>query len=318
MDFLISRQEIRRQVLAMSSQANDALLHAQAISQLNAQIDFAAQRVAQYSSWLTLRRQAILPVGKHQTSVSYADLERARWMYERYPNDYRPATYGSEYDSWQPDAVDLASATFAPVGPAGFLAAAVWDNRNGRQERYVPLIRRSITPEMSQERFLAAGAEVYVTDVYNGESSTTIADNQSIASGKLDDASGLLQIVDPQADGIHLWPLPDQRYVILVNYLASPTWSAYNQQIPTSQIDQQLSIVDGIAIIHFTLANVFALQLDDFNSKRHEALGMQRMTELRGKQATGERIQMNSDITFNDYDEEQNMVLPRWQTQVVR
>lgn len=307
MDLFLSRQEIRRQILATTGYTTDGVLGSQDTQRVNALIDQASLMVAAQCRWISARRVVQVGLEPNTQDISYRFLEQAHWMAGKYPTLYNPLTYGTPADTWVP--TDLATAPIGNVGPGGVYEIAYWDPE---VREYTKIPRLTHPVAVSQDRLLKYPAEVEKQSVYAGDDSATTAEKVSQAVAEADARRTRPYSYEARTSGIRLWPLLDTRYVLNVSYDVTPTWQYAFASLGAEAIDQQLSIVDGLAIVFYVCAEMYAQQGDDYQAKRYEGRAVQRIMDLRGRQNTGESIPLDSEATFDLEHANSDRYLPRW------
>jgi hypothetical protein len=307
MELYLPRLAIRQQVLVLTGYSADALLSAQEAGVLNARIDLAALRVAGKNRWLTLQRQVSVPIDTDHPIISYRFLEQAYWLEANFPGQYHPGTYDTPADTFAPN---LALAPINNVGPAGILDLVYWDADKGE---YKPMIRATEALRFSQDRWADAPAEAQLNSVYAADPAATTTAKVAAAEGLREAQRARPYSYEARQDGIHIWPLPDKRYVIRSAYTISPTW-AYPGQGPNTvtNIDQVVSVVDAMAIIYYAAAASFRHQGDKDQAAAYEAMADERIRELRAFQSTSESVVADTEAAFDNDYEQNNRGLPRW------
>ena len=299
----------------MAGYSSDLSLAAQDKARVDSYIDAGSLRVAGAGRWIGLQRRATVGLPQDTTVISYRQIEEARWMEAKYPNQYHPGTFGTTADTWRPS--DLASADIANIGPAGILEASCW---NAQKYEYYPLYKATQQTRFDMDRWTDLTAETQLISVANGDSPADTATAVSNVDGLRRQNRSRPYSFNPEKDGIRIWPVPDVpagglQYVIRFIYTVTPTWQYQYQGFNSQQIDQLPSVVDAQAIIFFVVARLFAQQGDDF--LRDDFLGQceQRIRDLRAQQATGESISQDTEAAFDrDYETNIGRVMPNWQT----
>ena len=320
MDQFLSRQEIRRLARAMVGDSTDELVSSQQTVQVNALIDAAAIKVAGECRWLATQRRASLGIDTAQEVLSYQAIEQAYWLEQHYPSQYLPLTFGTAADTFNP--ADLATADLKYIGPGNIIAVAVWDQG---ARRYYPVGKAKIPIDEDLDRWVKNAQEAQVLGTFNGDTAAEI--NASVqAETSLSEAQrGLVQWCHPRLDGIHFWPISDQRRVIRVQYEISASWNYYAQVLTPAQIDQITSSVDGVAIYLQVISDLFAQQGDTMQSERFcnddgvtpsgkKGTGKfwDRIRTLKGRQNTGEAIAIDKSCTFDQDQDLPERTIPRW------
>jgi hypothetical protein len=306
MDLFLSRQEIRRQIFQSAGYTSDALLGSQEYNRVNLLIDDASLKVAAMSRWLSMERRASVPLDMDQTRISYRLLEECYWNERKYPNQYHPGTYLTPADTWL--APDLATYPLANVGPGGIIGAAYWD---ASKYAYSPLVKARTPVSLDQDRWTDVVAETQLNDVFNNVSAATLASDVAGVDGLRQRNRSNPYSIFPGQDGIDIWPIPDQRYVVRIDYTVTPTWM-YNQQGTDTVIDQRVSLVDAKAIVYYAVSEMYAQQSDDYQASRWEKKGNQRISDLKGWQNSGEAIVADTEAAFDNDYETSDRQIPRW------
>lgn len=257
MDQFLSRQEIRRLVRAIIGDSTDELVSSQQTTGVNAIIDAVAVEVASMSRWLTTQRRAELGLDIDQEVVGYQAIEEARWLEANYPSQYLPLTYGTPSDTFAP--ADLLTASLQYVGAGNIMEVAVWD----RDARRWYKLRKNIIPiDQDKTRADKAAQEGALLDAADGLTTTEINDNIDAETALNVADRGIPICYEARADGIHIWPRADIRYVLRVAYVISPSWEYHQQVLTPAAIDQIPSCVDGQAIVAGACSDLFAQQGD--------------------------------------------------------
>jgi hypothetical protein len=313
MDLALSRQEIRRLCRSVIGDATDELISSDQNEQINALIDSAANAVASKCRWLALQRRAEVGLDENQELLSYTAIETAYWLEQHYPTQYLPLTYGTAADNFNP--ADLASANLAYIGPGNITNAAIWSQE---ARRYYPVRRITIPIEQDQDRYAKNVQEQVKLDTLAGKSPADIAADVASETALSKAQRGQQVACEPRADGIHWWPIPEERRVCRIAYTVNPGWQCHMGVLPIAQIDQIPSNVDGLAIQFRVLSDMYAQQGDSFQSKRYcdddnqKGQFWDRIRQLRAAQATGEAIPLDSSCTFDDDRDLPERTIPRW------
>ena len=330
MDLFMTRLEIRRLARATVGDSTDESVSSQQTVQLNAIIDQVAADVAGLSRWISTTRYAELAIDADQEVIPYTSIERARWLQEKYPERYNPMTYNlNGTDGFAPS--EMPGADFAYVGPGNVVEASVWPlgqgDTNVYGSTYVPMIKTIIPEYLSMMRLQKQVAEGQLLDRASGQTRATINTDMQANLALYQNARGLPRYFEPRADGLHVYPIPGKRHALRLKYTIFFTWENYLQApcaLSIQTIDGIKSVVDGMAIVHGTCAEMYAQQGDVYQSERHRKdderlMGKDgtgkfwtRIHQLKGNQNTGQRIALDDRCTF---DEDMNMparVIPNW------
>jgi hypothetical protein len=321
MDLFQSRLECRRLIRAAVGDSTDELVSSQQTVQVNALIDQAAHKVAGESRWLALQRRASVGIDTAQELLGYQAIEQAYWLELNYASQYLPLTYGTAADSFNPS--DLATADLKYIGPGNIIEVAVW---NQDERRYYKVPKARIPIDQDMDRWAKAAQEAQRLGVLNGDTAAEINASISAETSLSEAQRGLVQWCQPRLDGIHFWPISDQRRVLRVQYVISPSWEYHAQVLTPTQIDQIPSAVDALAIQYQVISDLFAQQGDEFqslrfcnddgvtkNGQRGTGKFWDRIRQLKGWQNTGERIAMDRNCTFDEDTDTPDRTIPNWQ-----
>ena len=313
MDLFLSRQEIRRRVLVATGFSSDALISAEETNRLNGLIDDAALEVAAQCRWLNTQRRATTYIDADEMVISYSGIELAYALKAKYPTLYHPGTYQSAADTWQP--TDLATLPIMNVGPQGILEVAYWD---ALKYKYITCKNAHVQANLDQDRWSDLVAETQLKSIYNGDSPQETA--AAVASmGALKDTNrGKPYSFECQADGLHFWPIADQRYVIRVLYNITASWMYHYQTLTPAQIDQIPSVCDALAITYRVATDIYGQQGDDFQVDRFNQKYSKRLGDLRARQATGEAIALDTEAAMDTDNGLEDRMLPRWDLGPIR
>lgn len=324
MEEYLTRQEIRRLCDSVVGNSTDGLVNSQQVDQMNAWIDLGAQKVAEQSRWIALKRRSQVWCDQESTLIPYSDIEKAYWLGDTFGSQYRPGTYNTPADPWQPLPDDLAKMATAWIGAGNIIEVAVWDST---ANEYQPVDIATIPAAYDQSRLPQIAAETQLTDIYNGVTAKQTAADVNAATGQMQAARGMPRYLEPRLNGLVPWPLPDKRYVLMVRYAISASWSYYEGTrgggLSPLMVDQIPSRVDGVAIQHFVINKMYLQQGDmaSANAYRQDNASGQdgtgefwsRIKALKGWQNTGQRIPIDSSCTFDeDNRDARGRSIPRW------
>lgn len=317
MDMFLSRQEIRRRIYAATGLSTDDQQSSEEIERTNELIEQATAEVVADSRWLNLSRRATVWIEEDSTLVDYDRIETGYALKKKYPSLYHPGTYGTPADTWVPS--DLATLPKSNVGPEGVLEVSYWDEDS---LIYRPIRPGHLTAQFDVDRWQDVTAETQLNSVYNGDTPAETTAAVDAMEAKRIAARGYPQTYELLAEGISIWPIPDKRYVIRVQYTITPSWMYQNQTLTSAYIDQIQSACDALAIIYKVIGGLFAQQGDNLQMSRYigdgtsdnRAGGMygKRICALRARSNTGESIPLDREATFDTDNNSDERMAPRW------
>jgi hypothetical protein len=149
--------------------------------------------------------------------------------------------------------------------PGGVRSAALWDPG---VSAYIPMTRKRIPLADDVEQQEAAGGSTF----------------QAV--------QGTPRSFEPRGDFIYLWPVNDSTTgrMIRLEYYVSTAMTA----------DSDLSPVDGMLILYFATSMACGAMADREREQQFMALYADRLAQLRGWHATGERLAMLNSGAYDD------------------
>lgn len=170
----------------------------------------------------------------------------------------------------------------AGLSPGDIIDVAVYDSTlgGGGINGYIALEKRSAPPVADQDQEQAAGGTTF--------------------SG----VCGIPQFWWEEAGQIHLWPYSDIAYKIRIRFAKALTFAN----------DNVVSIIDAQLIIYYAAFLVRKAKHDDDGAQHWLGLYTDRMRAVKAWQATGEKVALVSDASFDESEEAWMSALPRWST----
>lgn len=325
MEEFLTREEIRRMANAVVGDSTNQLVNSQQIDQMNAWIDLGAQKVAACCRWIALKRRALVWVDQDQALIPFSDIELAYWLGEKY-QQYRPGTYGLPQDPWQPPQQELEQLARAWIGPGNIIEIGIY--RPG-SERPLAVDLGIIQVHHDQTRLAQLPGEVQLNDQFTGQTAAQTQTDVNGAVGIKNRDRGMPRVMEARKNGLAVYPIPDQRYVVLVRYAISASWSYYEGtrggKLTPNYVDQIPSRVDSVAIVNFVVHKMYLQQGDMASAEAYmkdnpAAAGQSgtgefwsRIAALKGWQNTGQVISVDSSCTFDDDNRgRRGRGIPQW------